>query len=89
MSLPKDIDHGRKGNIRVTSQWNTDRDPPSRQVWVTHIDSRGRIIITSSGTLVCDLGRVDGDSRNDNYELTPDERAFAEKIYEEFEGAAH
>ncbi len=85
MSFPPNIDHGKKGRIRVFSEWNTDRQPPSRQVWVAKLDARGRDLNTSSGTLVSDLGRVDGDGRHSDYHLTAEELAFVDKIYEEFE----
>lgn len=91
-TFPKNIDHGKVGRIRVRSEWNADRDPPSRQVWV-FLTWRGKEIGSSSVALVEDMGRVDlysasyGRGVPENYEnLTQAELDFVAKISEEFEG---
>lgn len=91
-TLPPNIDHGTRGRIKITSQWNTDREPPSRQAWV-EFSLRGKILGTSSVNLVEHEGRVDLDNRSTpegvNGYLTPEEMRFVESISEEFEGRDH
>ncbi len=91
-TLPPNIDHGTRGRIKITSQWNTDRDIPSRQVWV-EFWLRGRCLGIPSVNLVEDLGRVDLDNKpipeGVNGYLAPEEMRFVESISEEFEGRDH
>lgn len=91
MTSPARMDHGTVGRIKIDSEWNTDRDPSSRQIWISLVHN-GKVVGTSSAALVEDLGMVDCDNRcpmDVDTNLTPKEMAFVTKISEEFEGRDH
>lgn len=83
-----EIDHGRCGRIRVVSEMNPDREPPSRQVWV-EMWYQGKLVGTSSGNLVEDMRLVELDRHapaGAKGELLQVEIKFLEPIMEQFEG---
>lgn len=88
-NIHKNRHHGKRGRISVDSEWNAEREVPSRQVWVSLIH-QGKVIGTSSGNLVADLGLVEVDSRrlpkSVSVYLTADEMSFVEHVMNEYEG---
>lgn len=85
MPFPANIDHGRCGSIRVTSEWNSDREPPSRQVWVQGERDKS---LCSSSALALDLGRIENTNGRGMLILTPAELAFVDDLSDRYEGAA-
>jgi len=88
-NIHKNKQHGRRGRISVDSEWNSEREVPSRQVWVS-LNHQGKVIGTSSGNLVADLGLVEVSSnrlpKSVSVYLTADEMSFVEQVMDEYEG---